>query len=149
MPPDGSRPEEAPSRISREILPGSIREGARVTRPAANTHRLTGRLASQAISYQPGISNGRVPVTHAQPAGSASAQCHNERPGATLTVTTAKLAAVQIGGSRAPLFWFLATACNQPSCLLRRTPPLLAVWSSAGRRRPGRPWRLRLVVRYA
>ena len=26
MPPDGSRPEEAPSQVSREILPGSIRE---------------------------------------------------------------------------------------------------------------------------
>ena len=54
MPPDGSRPEEAPSRISREILPGSIRE-VHVTPPAADTQRLT-TDSSPAISYQPGIS---------------------------------------------------------------------------------------------
>jgi hypothetical protein len=55
MPPDGSRAEEVPSRISREILPGSIWEG-RVTRSTANTQRLTGRPESPAISDQPGIS---------------------------------------------------------------------------------------------
>ena len=37
MPPDGSRPEEAPSRISREMLPGSIQEGRVIERTVLQT----------------------------------------------------------------------------------------------------------------
>jgi len=66
MPPHGSRAEEAPSRISREQLPGSIRE-RRVTRSAANTQRLTGRPDSPAISHLPGSSHRRFPQ-HTPPA---------------------------------------------------------------------------------
>jgi hypothetical protein len=44
MPPDGSRPEEAPSQAGREILPGSIRERALHTIRGC-THRLTRRTA--------------------------------------------------------------------------------------------------------
>jgi hypothetical protein len=60
MPPDGSRPEEAPSRISREIIPGSIREARHTIR---SKHPALDGRTSRAISFPPGVSNGRFPNT--------------------------------------------------------------------------------------
>ena len=92
MPPDGSQPEEAPSRISREKLPHRVREGHASHDPGARDTRVT----PTATSYRPGVPDGRVPCT--RPPSPAAIRRHNEHSGVTLTVTTANLVGAQNGG---------------------------------------------------
>jgi hypothetical protein len=74
MPPDGSQPEEAPSRINREKLPGRAREGH------ASHDRNGHPRDPTAASYRPGV------------------RADNEHSGAKLTLTTASLTGDQNGG---------------------------------------------------
>ena len=84
---------------------------------------LTAETAGIAAAYQPGTSNGRIP-RHIQPPGrSRRNPVPNEPSGAMLMITTARLASVHIGGSRA----MAATGdCHVARLVLQSTSDLIA-----------------------
>ena len=87
MPSDGSRLEEAPSRISREILPRWVRE-------ARASYDRAAREPSDLVEAR--HLERAIPRERGHPAGSASVRCHNKHSPTTVAVTTAKLAGVSI-----------------------------------------------------